>query len=940
MGLKQPFGSTVIVSETNGCSPQPNRCYPGADRTMARKRKNISGSEPFHDQLRLALNNFDDADWLGEASPLAAPYFLGDALQKANNGATAVGRGETLQDVLKQAAATIWPEEKLPRTRDELEELVAAERREVGNKGSRYTFLLLELRYFRSYFRPLDYPKAGHEQDIIEYLGVGRSPYFRHLKAARETLADALLSQLHPTYRLERPFLSHTHLLGRAPLIQNLTTKLLNGQTVSLTGMGGIGKTAVAAAVARQWPYATFWFTMRPTFNDDLSSLLFALGQFLHQQGASRLWLQLVADGGKVDNPDLALAQLRGDLHQLQATPPLLCLDEVDLLRQNSETISLSGLQLREFLAGLSQSATLLLIGQQAIFSADSEISLTGLTAAQVAELLSTANITGSKEEIAQLTAYTGGNPRFLHLCLALHDGRQTLTELMRRLPQAPSLRELLARLQQRLSPDERGLLAQLAVFRSPAPQDAWPEEAAAKALMVLHQRQIVQEDGAGGVALLPVIRDLVIEDRHWLPTEQREQCHLAAASIRAMRGEYTAAAYHFVQADEANSAVHIWFPHRQQEIQRGQANAALNLFEQISPRRLGEDEREALALIRAELYRLTGQPEEGLAVMQATQWHKASEMAAQAQELKGGFLNALGYPQQAAQSLQQGQAIIQRLLRQLVRFRYQQTQHHLQQREMTQAWHEARLVQFEAEHLQGMVRDEQGNYDEAYLHYQRALALAKSVQYAAGVAQVNRELAVILGRQGRVDEAVPHAEEAIAYFVRVGDRMGQEMVRNALAVAHIQAGQFAEAIEVAEPSLTFFEEAQMPFWTAVTAANLAESYYEVGNLNQAQAMAHKVLKTEETHAYPYAQFTLGLVAEAEGVLNTAVTHFTESRNQAQTNDDLYMAAYAWRALGGVLLQQGEAVAGRDALATACRQFKTLGLTAEVEKTERLLDQN
>ncbi|MFZ1396160.1 MAG: tetratricopeptide repeat protein [Candidatus Promineifilaceae bacterium] len=904
---------------------------------MTRKQKDNPGSEPFHDQLRLALNSFDQPAWLGEESPLAAPYFLGDMLQTVADGATAVGRGQVLQKILKQAADTLWPHNRLPHSRDELEAMVAEERRDQGNKGSGYIYLLLDLRYFRTYFRPLDYPKAGHEQDIIEYLGVGRSPYFRHLKAAREALADALLSQLHPTYRLERPFLPPTHLLGRDPLMQTATRTLQNGQTVFLTGMGGMGKTAVAATIASHWPHETFWFTIRPTFNDDLGSLLFSLGQFLHQQGASRLWLQLVADGGKVEKPNLALAQLRADLHHLAATPPLFCIDEVDLLQQDTDIIRLGHLRLREFLAGLSQSVPLLLVGQQAILPADLEVRVTGLTAVQVTELLAAANLTGSLAEIDQLTTYTGGNPRFLHLCVALHDGQQSLTELMQRLPQVPSLRALLVRLRQRLSPDERGLLAQLAVFRSPAPQDAWPDKSAQAALAALRQRQIVQEDGVGGVALLPVIRDLVLEDWQWLPTEQREQCHLAAANIRAMRGEYTAAAYHFVQAGEGDTAVHIWFPHRQQEIQRGQASAALIVFEQLSPKRLDEDEREALILLRAQLYRLTGQPEEGLAAIQTTRWHKASEMAVQAQELKGGFLNALGYPQQAAESLQQGKEIIQRLLRQLVRFRYQQTQHHLQRRAMTEAWREAQLVQYEAEHLQGMVREEQGNYDEAYLHYQRALALAKSVQYESGIAQINRELAAILGRQGRVAEAVPHAEEAIGYFARIGDRMGQEMVRNALAVAHIQAGQFAEAIGVAELSLPFFEEAGMPFWTAVTAANLAEAHYEMGNLPQARALAHKVLQTEEAHAYPYAQFTLGLVAQAEGVLETAVAHFTESRNQAQSNDDTYMAAYAWRALGSVLIAQGETAVGQEALAEAARRFKLLGLTAELEKTERLL---
>ncbi|MCA9954148.1 MAG: hypothetical protein KC434_05485, partial [Anaerolineales bacterium] len=730
---------------------------------MSGKEKSVSAGEPFHDQLRLALNSFEDAAWLGESSPLAAPYFLGDALHQAADGETAVGRGRTLQTVLKKAAETLWPDATLPRTRDELEASVADERREVGNKGSRYTFLLLELRYFRSYFRPLDYPKAGHEQDIIEYLGVGRSPYFRHLKAAREALADALLSQLHPTYRLERPIIPQTPLLGREAVIQTVTEALLAGQTVSLTGMGGMGKTSVAAVVASQWPHESFWFTIRPTFNDDLSSLLFSLGQFLHQQGASRLWLQLVADGGRVDNPNLALEQLRGDLHQLRATPPLFCIDEVDLLQQDSDTISLNRLRLREFLESLRQTARLLFIGQHSIFAADKEVSLTGLTAVQVAELLALANIQAADPEVEQLTSYTGGNPRFLHLCVALHDGAQPLTKLISQLPQVPSLRALLVRLRHRLSPDERGLLVHLAVFRSPAPQDAWPE--ATEALATLRQRQIIQEDGAGGITLLPVIRDLLVEDWQWLPTAQREQCHLAAAVIRAARGEYTAAAYHFVQAGEENTAVQLWYPHRQQEIQRGQTVTALRLFEPVSPKRLKRNERQALALIQAELYRLAAQPEEGLAVLKATTWVRQSETAVQAQLLQAAFQNALGYPQQAAESLQQGREMIQRLLRQLARYRIQQSQYHLQQREMALAWQEARLVQFEAEHLQGIVREEHGHYNEAVSHFQRALGLAQQLAYEPGIAQVSRELAALYGRQGRVAEAVPHAEAAIAYY-------------------------------------------------------------------------------------------------------------------------------------------------------------------------------
>jgi hypothetical protein len=88
--------------------------------------------------------------------------------------------------------------------------------------------------------------------------------------------------------------------------------ELQDHRTVAVTGMGGAGKTALAAAVAAKWSASSvFWLTLWPTLNDQLSSLLFSLGYFLHQEGVSGLWLQLVADHGQLENLPLALGAAR-----------------------------------------------------------------------------------------------------------------------------------------------------------------------------------------------------------------------------------------------------------------------------------------------------------------------------------------------------------------------------------------------------------------------------------------------------------------------------------------------------------------------------------------------------------------------------------------------------------------------------------------------------
>lgn len=898
-------------------------------------KESVSRSEPFYDAVRLALNNFHDPHWLGENSPLAAPYFLGAALGQGTEAETVVGRGKSLQRTLLAAAATLWPA-PLPPDAEALAAAVQQERQDQGNKGTFYHYLLLELRYFRQYFRPATYPRMDSEYDIRDYLNVGRGPFFNHLKSACGRLAEALLQQVRPTFRLEQPWLPPGTWLGQEGMVGQCLVVLEAGQTVAISGAGGTGKTSLASLVAAGWPVQpVFWFTIRPAVNDQLSSLLFSLGYYLHQQGSSNLWLQLVADGGKVNQLNLALEQVRGDLQTLvQSKRPLLCFDEVEhLYPADPDRVGKGQVEIREFLEGLQGLVPIIFAGQQHALQANLHIQLEGLSLGQTAVLFERQGQAAvSPEDVRQIHRYTGGNPRLLQLCLALPEPQRVMAGAA---AHTPALQALFARIWQQLEAPQRQLLGQLAVFRTPAPADAWGSQQAS--LQPLLNQQLVQQDNRGGLSLLPVLHDLLYQDQQRLPAELRDQHHLAAAAIRAIRGEYTAAAYHYLQAGEPDKAIQVWFPQRQREVRRGQGQVALAMFQQLSARRLPEPEANALALLRGELYQLVGEPEKGLAELDAVSWTAEEEVTGQALLLRGNFLNALGYPQGALTNYSEGIQVTTRLLSQLIRFHCQRGLVHLQQRQMREASREARLAQFEAEHLQGLVQEEQGNYEEAYLSYQRALALAKSIEHEPGMAQLQRELAALLGRQARSAEAIHYAEAAIGYYERVGDRLNLEKARNALVVMHFQSGQFDKTIEIASLSLPFFEGARMPFWTAVTAATLAEAYFETGQPDKAEYYAGKVLKLEEPQSHPYALYTLGLVRRAEGRFAEAEGFFGDAQKSAQANDDKYMAAYAWRAMGEVLREQQETARGQQAIGQAFKLFEELGMAQEIEQTRALL---
>ena len=581
--------------------------------------------------------------------------------------------------------------------------------------------------------------------------------------------------------------------------------------------------------------------------------------------------------------------------------------------------------------------APVLLIGQQVNLLADVHHTLAGLTPAQTQALLAQNDVSHTtKQTQVRLHGYTGGNARMVWLCAALSRNGRSLAELLDSLPETAVFQTLFARFWQDLTGEERRFLQQISVFRSPAPADAFPQ--AERMMDTLSARHILHHDGQGAVSLLPIMRDLVNENHQWLPADVREQAHLAAAGIRAERGEYTAAAYHFFHSGEAATAIEVWYPYRQQEIKRGQAAAALSIFEQLSPRRLPEATAQALALIKAELYQLAGQAEQGLSELTAVNWQADSETAVQAHLLHGTFLNSLGYPHDALEKLEDGLAAIARLQQQLVRFRQQRAIIHIQQWQMQDAIQETRLAQYTTEHLQGQIHEQQGNYDEAYLAYQRALVLARSITYETGVAQTNRDLATLMMRQSRLDEAQDCLQDALDYYEAIGDRLSWEKARDTLLDIHFQAGKFEQAIAIGKELLPFFEQAKIPYYAGAISSTVAESYFEIGDLEKAEFYAQKTLSLEEAHSYPYALFTLGLVQRAQKNYAAAERYLQQSQEVAASNSDSFMEAYALRLLGEVLADQGKSETAVQTLCQALDQFKRLNIQPEIIKTQKLLD--
>ena len=82
--------------------------------------------------------------------------------------------------------------------------------------------------------------------------------------------------------------------------------------------------------------------------------------------------------------------------------------------------------------------------------------------------------------------------------------------------------------------------------------------------------------------------------------------------------------------------------------------------------------------------------------------------------------------------------------------------------------------------------------------------------------------------------------------------------------------------------------------------------------------------------------YTLGTVAKLRGDWELSERYYEQSRRIAEGNDDTYLLAFAWRALGEVYAVRGKVPQADAAFGQAMELFQRLNIAEEVRQTEQL----
>ncbi len=861
--------------------------------------------DAFTQSVEAALEQIYLPAQLGQRSALAAPYFLGRHLHAG--AVTTDERGSVLVSLLRQAAATLPHDQQR----------------------------VLSVAYFEADKQPpLNEMRAAALHRSLR-------TYYRDRTAAVQALADALSRLVVPPLRNEQP--RAKVLVERADESAAVLAILRSGKSMALTGPGGAGKSALGTNIANTWPAEhRFWFTVRPGFTDNASALLFGVCHWLREQGVTSAWRQLIANAGK-DKETQAFDQirpmLRHDLDSLRQRAPgaphalLVCIDEVDLL----DPQHLAHDRVLDLIREMRDLVSLLLIGQSLVLETDAHVVLGGLSIDGVAALLHQSRAPSlTAGDLQRLTGATRGLPALVQLFSLLHRLGEPVELALRQLDEGLSTDALFQRVWSRLEDEDRHRLMQLGVYEGVAPWDDPDDkpDAEASSLSLLMRSGLV-ELGADGATVVAFARPAIARRT---PPALRPALHTQAAVALEQRGEYTAAARHYLLAHQPFKAIALWSEHRAVETERGQAESALAVLRQIEPGSLrNDDERRMLVVLRAELYRMTGALTEGLNDLSAITWPPLHPLTPYAESLRGDLHEFTG-------NIDASAAAYDTALRALAgqREAHEVGVHNrigflnlYRARDMQRATQAALQARFRAESFHGKVLEERGDSAGAQERFATAGSLLDQLDHATPARAMNQsDLGRVAMVRGELDAAIEKMRDAIRLYEQVGDWARHAVEHINLSLALNAAGRHAEALQAAEARLVFAQERNDGYLVSALACNAAESLTHLNRLDEAERYIALAMREEEAFHQHYILTVQGLVHFRRQAHARAEQCWSQAIELAQNNEDPFGEAPAWRWRAVNYAQQHDYARAREAMAGAIALFRSMGSLHEVLRSE------
>ncbi|MBX0327051.1 CHAT domain-containing protein [Oscillochloris sp. ZM17-4] len=747
-----------------------------------------------------------------------------------------------------------------------------------------------------------------------------------------------------------------TGFVGRAAELAAFSASLARDGVVVFTGMPGVGKTSMAAALARQVgePGTTFWHSFRP--GEGVDTLIWALAGFLAQQDQAGLWelLQSTRLSGGQPPPTAVLIDYL--IQSLADSGLLLCLDDFHLVDDDPQIEPLVE-RLRPLLRA-GQLRVIITAWRVPAFSTDLSIErLAELSAADADLLLAARGVVLEPELAAQLYAHTNGNPQLLVLAADALRRTGDPARLIGALTEVDSIeRYLLDTIDAALSNEERGTMKPVAALLEPGGTRGAIEALADGAsvrrpLRSLSDRYLlVTQEAAAGKEYHQhaIVQRFYYEE---LGKRERAELHRRAADYyETEEPNPLRAVLHHLRAGELGRAVALAASSVYDAINSGQARLLSSLLAQIPAERLGPSQAAALDTAQAELLALLGEFAEARerlerALRVGDEWGEPPLTQAKRQRLLGMVqVRMSNYPESEA-ACRAGLALLasqplpdlEVALLQIQLAQALWPQKHLDSAEEACNVAQAALPPEPAApvqrvtilQLQAMIAGQRGHYAEAVARLEHALPLTRQSGDVRVLAVLLYNLGFYAYQVDQLERSDACLRESLTLRTQIGDRRGRMLGANMIGIIQKDRGDYVAAQASFEECLQIAEALQHRRYQAISLMNIGSAQLSQGQLVAGIGTLNRALELSRSLGDRSLELDpLCRLAEAALLSNdptTAYTHGQAAREIARAEGLGAEEGQALRLIGEALLAQGQGEAAAAQLAAAWARLEAAG---------------
>jgi len=743
----------------------------------------------------------------------------------------------------------------------------------------------------------------------------------------------------------------------RRRLVARLHTRLAAERRVALVGLAGMGKTTLAAALAREYAQSTpvLWLTLISGVTTSVEAIVRHLALFLsaHGQTQTRALLRSAGQDSAALPLDrqlsmiaAALAQLTGHDSGRGGTPPLLCFDNAYLVQEDDDIV-----RVLEHLSATTP-ARLLLISREHFQALPGcpQVRLEGLDAGEGLELIAqlTAQGDGPTEAppawAVSLLEKIDGSPMLLQPAPGeLADKRIEPTALIAGLESQPQIASyLLETVRRHVSPTAWGLLALVSVFRQPVNlhdpalieliQEADAAYDMDAVLDELTRRHLI--DHPARAQTHPLVRDYAYAGLLRLPLHRRQLHRIAAEWSEQGLDDLVEASYHFGQAGDLDAAVAVLADNVEAISRRGAAFAAADLAQEMlrQARRQRGDTAETerrLLMVRGDLLVHTLRAQDAEAsyrealVRTATADDRARIAYRLAQSLtqRGQATEAVWLCQEALAALGPTEIALRAQLQAAQSQAYLAlSSYDVATAAATEALAladqlggaQARLaaeVRVRARRALGTIARYTLDLDAALVHVQSASRTAEQSGLSELAWRCRMDEAILLFMQGRVATALGRCEAILPQLRATGDSYAIGQLYSIMTLNYLLYDDLAAGLAAAEQAYAVREEIGDRLGMVMAANQRALLLIALDRLAEARALVVRTLALDELtgdmYELGFALEKLAIVQMLEGDATAAQSTLRQGLALPATAGDAKLRSDLRHAMAVVLLMTG-----------------------------------